>query len=102
MSAKTGAISRSPTSALISIRFSIYLNCLGCFIFSKPSRMRSANFRHMFSLPRLVLLFALLAFLFPRPILAVEAKLTLLFTGDQDGQIDSLPLSDPSQPVGGM
>jgi len=56
----------------------------------------------MFSLPRLVLLFALIAFLFPRPILAVEAKLTLLFTGDQDGQIDSLPLSDPSQPVGGM
>ena len=48
------------------------------------------------------LLSALIVVLFPRPLFAVEAKLTLLFTGDQDGQIDSLPLSDPSQPVGGM
>jgi 2',3'-cyclic-nucleotide 2'-phosphodiesterase (5'-nucleotidase family) len=57
----------------------------------------------MFSLPRpFLLLFTFIAVLLPRALPAVEAKLTLLFTGDEKGQIDSLPLSDSSQPVGGM
>lgn len=56
----------------------------------------------MFSIAKSILLLPFLAFFLSRPLFAVEAKLTLLFTGDQDGQIESLPLSDPAQPVGGM
>ncbi len=57
----------------------------------------------MFSPFRSFLLPLVLAYvLLPRALDAVEAKLTLLFTGDQDGQIDSLPLTNPSLPVGGM
>ncbi len=57
----------------------------------------------MFLILRPILLLLTLVFsVLSNPLFAVEAKLTILFTGDQDGQIDSLPLSDPSQPVGGI
>ncbi len=52
--------------------------------------------------PSLLLLCAFALYLQSHSLYAVEAKLTLLFTGDENGQIDSLPLSDPTQPVGGV
>jgi hypothetical protein len=44
----------------------------------------------MFSIAKSILLLPFLAFFLSRPLFAVEAKLTLLFTGDQDGQIEYL------------